>query len=153
VTGPYRAEFLGSSAALTEHKPFWQERCDVRRGGTSSSHGTAARSALHRKWHGSWRASVAERAEREAAMWVVYVIAAAFFVACLAAAYFGVTQREEEGRAVLLSGGAPPPHDGRGRELSADELVLRLEHRIDADIRDISYDLRTPERYQRIYEQ
>lgn len=85
-------------------------------------------------------------------MWVIYLIAAAFFVACLAAGYFAVAQREEERRALGPSGRAPPD-DGRGRELSADELVLRLERRIDADIRDISYDVQTPERHRRVYEQ
>ena len=85
-------------------------------------------------------------------MWVIFLIAAAFFVACLAVGYFGFVQREEEGRALGPSAGASRD-DSRGRELSADELVLRLERRIDADIRDISYDMQAPERHRRVYEQ
>ena len=83
-------------------------------------------------------------------MWVIYVIAAAFFVACIAAGYFGVSQREDEQASGSL-GERTAPDDGRGRSLTADEVVLRLEHRIDAEIRDISYDLQAPERYRQMY--
>ncbi len=84
-------------------------------------------------------------------MWVIYLIAGAFFVACIAIGYFGVRQTKEDGERGLGSSGAGLD-DGEKRALTSDEVVLRLEQRIDEDVREISYDLGAPERFARLYE-
>ncbi len=96
-------------------------------------------------------------------MWITYVIAAAFFLAILAMGYFGIQQREaereHEGDALLAS--APVARPGccplcdapLRRAATSDEVVFEVEHRIDAELRDISHLLRTaPESFGRIFQ-
>lgn len=81
-------------------------------------------------------------------MWVTYLIVAAFFVAFLAMGYFGIQQREEaqqhEGERRLADAPAPrlgacPLCDAPLRRVAtSDEVVFEVEHRIDAELRDIA---------------
>lgn len=98
-------------------------------------------------------------------MLVTLVIAAAFFVAFIAMGYFGIQERERqqqererEGAAVLAN--APDARPGfcplcdapLRRAATSDQVVFELEHRIDAELRDISRLLRSaPESFGRIY--
>ena len=96
-------------------------------------------------------------------MWVTFVIAAAFFVAFIAMGYFGVQereqQREREGAAVLANASVPQPgccmlcNAPLRRAATSDEVVFELEHRIDAELRDIAHALHTaPESFGRIFQ-
>ncbi len=95
-------------------------------------------------------------------MLVTLAIAAAFFVAFIAMGYFGIQEREKEHTpdetAVLAS--RPPARLGfcplcdapLRRAATTDQVVFELEHRIDAELRDISYLLQSaPESFGRIY--
>ncbi len=81
-------------------------------------------------------------------MWVTYLIAAAFFVAFMAMGYFGIQERDEarerEGDRLLADApiarpGACPLCDAPlRRAATSDEVVFEVEHRIDAELRDIA---------------
>lgn len=81
-------------------------------------------------------------------MWVTYLIAAAFFLAIMAMGYFGIQQREaaqeHEGERRLADApaarlGACPLCDAPLRRIAtSDEVVFEVEHRIDAELRDIT---------------
>lgn len=86
-------------------------------------------------------------------MWAIFFIAAGFFVAILAMGYFAVEQGEGERQPERA---APPavaeaaPHLGAcglceaplpGRAATSDEVVFEVEHRIDAELRDIVHAL------------
>ncbi len=94
-------------------------------------------------------------------MWVTLVIAAAFFVAFIAMGYFGIQQREEEREraAEATLAGAPEVRPGfcplcdapLRRIATSDEVVFEVEHRIDAELRDIARALQAaPESFGRI---
>ncbi len=94
-------------------------------------------------------------------MVVTFVIAAAFFAACLAMGYFGIQEREEQRKREEASRleGAPAPQPGHcmlcdaplRRAVTSDEVVFELEHRIDADLRDIAHALHAaPESFARV---
>lgn len=81
-------------------------------------------------------------------MWVTYLIAAAFFVAFMAMGYFAIqereAQREREGDRLLAAvplarpGTCPLCDAPLRRAASSDEVVFEVEHRIDAELRDIA---------------
>lgn len=94
-------------------------------------------------------------------MWVTFVIAAAFFAACIAMGYFGIQDREaqhdREAARRLATAAVPQPgccvlcNAPLRRAATSDEVVFELEHRIDAELRDISHALHVaPESYGRI---
>lgn len=92
-------------------------------------------------------------------MWVTGLITAAFVVAFIAAEFFAVQQREQDAereRARLGDGAAQPGTTSPGftpvHHVTSDEIVHELEHRIDEELRDISYAMRAPERYRQIFE-
>lgn len=86
-------------------------------------------------------------------MWIIFFIGAGFFVAILAMGYFAVEEgegeREAERAAPAAAAGAgaqlgscglcdaPLP----GRAVTSDEVVFEVEHRIDAELRDIAHAL------------
>ncbi len=87
-------------------------------------------------------------------MVVTFVIAAVFFAACIAIGYFGIQEREAqwEREAARRLESAPAPGPGHcplcdaplRRAVTSDEVVFELEHRIDADLRDIAHALHAP---------
>ncbi len=94
-------------------------------------------------------------------MWVTFVIAAVFFAACIAMGYFGIEEREEqrERDAASRLERAPAAQPGHcmlcnaplRRAVTSDEVVFELEHRIDAELRDIAHALHAaPESFGRI---
>jgi hypothetical protein len=92
-------------------------------------------------------------------MWVTCLITAAFVVAFIAAEYFAIQQREEDAereRARLGDGAAQPgtmsPGFSHTPHATSDEVVHELEHRIDEELRDISYAMCAPERYKQIFD-
>lgn len=92
-------------------------------------------------------------------MWVTCLITAAFVVAFIAAEYFAVQQREQDAereRARMGDGAAQPgtlpPGFARATRVTSDEVVHELEHRIDEELREISYAMRAPERYSQIFD-
>lgn len=91
-------------------------------------------------------------------MWVTCLITAAFVVAFIAAEYFAIQQREQDAereRARLEDGAANPGAMfgfSRAPRTTSDEVVHELEHRIDEELRDISYAMCAPERYKQIFD-
>lgn len=96
-------------------------------------------------------------------MWVTYLIAAAFFLAIVAMGYFGIQQRdaEREREGDLLLANAPAARPGccplcdapLRRAVTSDQVVFEVEHRIDAELRDIAHLLHSaPESYGRIFQ-
>ncbi len=94
-------------------------------------------------------------------MLVTFVIAAVFFAACIAMGYFGIQEREEqrEREAANRLDSAPAPRPGHcmlcdaplRRAATSDEVVFELEHRIDAELRDIAHALHAaPESFARV---
>lgn len=94
-------------------------------------------------------------------MWVTFVIAAGFFAACIAMGYFGIQEHEEQREREAASKLASAPATQLGccilcnaplrRAATSDEVVFELEHRIDAELRDIAHALHTaPESFGRI---
>jgi hypothetical protein len=93
----------------------------------------------------------------EDVMWVTFLITAAFVVAFIAAEYFAIQEREQDAereRARLEGGAAPPvaPGFSQARRTTSDEVVHELEHRIDEELRDISYAMCAPERHKQIFD-
>lgn len=91
-------------------------------------------------------------------MWIALVIAGAFFVAMLAMGYFackdlGSEERPERaapeahaGACAVCEGGLP------ARPTTSDQVVFEVEHRIDAELRDIAHALHAhPERLGRMF--
>jgi hypothetical protein len=86
-------------------------------------------------------------------MWAIFFIAAGFFVAIVAMGYFAVQQGEVERRAdrpAPAEAAATAPALGLcwlcdgplpGRAATSDEVVFEVEHRIDAELRDIVHAL------------
>ena len=96
-------------------------------------------------------------------MWVTYLIAAAFFLAIMAMGYFGIQQRDAERERVgdALLANAPLARPGccplcdapLRRAVTSDEVVFEVEHRIDAELKDIAYVLHSaPESFGRIFQ-
>ncbi len=96
-------------------------------------------------------------------MWVTYLIAAAFFLAIVAMGYFGVEQRDAERDAEgdRLLANAPVARPGccplcdapLRRAATSDEVVFEVEHRIDAELKDIAHVLRSaPESFGRMFQ-
>lgn len=96
-------------------------------------------------------------------MWVTYLIAAAFFLAIMAMGYFGIQQRDAEreraGDALLANAplarpGCCPLCDAPlRRAVTSDEVVFEVEHRIDAELKDIAHFLHSaPESFGRIFQ-
>lgn len=96
-------------------------------------------------------------------MWVTMIIAAAFFVAFIAMGWFGFQQREmdRERSAEALLANAPSARPGccplcrapLRRAVTSDEVVFEVEHRIDAELRDIARVLHSaPESFGRIFQ-
>ena len=93
-------------------------------------------------------------------MWVAYLVGAAFFLAFIAIGYFGIQERER-GRAGTDPFADAASVDPRScplcnaplrRAATRDEVVFELEHRIDAELRDIALALHSPpESFGRIY--
>ncbi len=94
-------------------------------------------------------------------MWVTFVIAAGFFVAFIAMGYFGIQereqQREREAETMLANAAVAQPgccilcNAPLRRMATSDEVLFELEHRIDAELRDITHALHTaPESFGRI---
>lgn len=81
-------------------------------------------------------------------MWITFVIFASFVVAMIAMAYFGIQSHDEalQGEGADLQAGAPAAsaaHCGLckaplRRIATSDEVVFELEHRIDAELGEIS---------------
>jgi len=80
-------------------------------------------------------------------MWLTMIIAAILFAGMLAALYFGYQEVEKDRgeRAVAEAVAEPPPLNPwlrpqnpwlRGR--TVDEVVFEVEHRIDADLQEVS---------------
>jgi len=73
-------------------------------------------------------------------MWLTVAVGVFFFVGMIAVVYFGVQQgeqdRAEKAAAEALAGAGIP--DGR----SVEEVVFDLEHRIEADLREVAERLR-----------
>lgn len=95
-------------------------------------------------------------------MWITLLIFCGLFVAMVASLYLEYEdrerQREQEAMAVLAS--APPARPDRcmlcdaplRRARTTDEVVLEVEHRIDAELQAITHLLRTsPEKASRVY--
>ncbi len=84
-------------------------------------------------------------------MWMMILIAAGFFAAIVAIGYFGIqpleAEREREAAPVLAGG--PAVEDDcclacnapLRRSATRDEIVFEVEHRIDAELRDIVHGL------------
>ncbi len=81
-------------------------------------------------------------------MWITFAIAASFVVAMVAMAYFGM---ERQGEAMDRADAALPTGPLAGepgccelcraplrRAVSSDQVVFELEHRIDAELREIA---------------
>lgn len=90
-------------------------------------------------------------------MWITFTIVAAFVVAIVAMAYFGMEGRAEaEPRPIEVSANdldrcglcrAPLP-----RAATSDEIVFELEHRIEAELREIAHALHaSPESFGRLF--
>ncbi len=91
-------------------------------------------------------------------MWITFTIVASFVVAIIAMAYFGMEGRSEP-EALPIE--APVRDPGRcglcrapiPRAATSDEIVFELEHRIEAELRDIAHALHsTPERFGRLFQ-
>ncbi|HEY6006189.1 MAG TPA: hypothetical protein VIV57_25140 [Anaeromyxobacter sp.] len=86
------------------------------------------------------------------------LITAAFVIAFIAAEYFAIQQREQDAereRARLGEGAQPgllSPGFSPAPRATSDEVVHELEHRIDEELRDISYAMCAPERYKQIFD-
>lgn len=86
-------------------------------------------------------------------MWLTMIIAAILFAGMLAALYFGYAEAEKE-RAEKAAAEAvrePPPlnpwlrpQNQWLRKRTVDEVVFEVEHRIDADLREVALLLRRP---------
>jgi hypothetical protein len=86
-------------------------------------------------------------------MVAMYLIVVAFFVALVAIGYFAVVEGEERRGAPLDAlGAAPAGAPGAActacddvarpaRAATSDQVVFEIEHRIDAELRDISHAL------------
>jgi hypothetical protein len=94
-------------------------------------------------------------------MVITFLIAGSFFAALMAIGYFGFQQAEKDrelaGTALYTS--APAAHASScgvcnaplRRAATSDEVVFEVEHRIDAELRDISHALHSaPESFGRI---
>jgi hypothetical protein len=75
-------------------------------------------------------------------MWITFLIVAAFVVAIVAMAYFGIAPQHD---ALLRADGGAAAHGHCGlcqaplrRDATSDEVVFELEHRIDADLCELS---------------
>lgn len=95
-------------------------------------------------------------------MWITFAIAASFVVAMIAMVHFGFDRRDEalDALEAIQPSSTAPGEPGRcglcraplRRSLTRDEIVFELEHRIDAELRDISRALRSaPEGFGRIF--
>lgn len=93
-------------------------------------------------------------------MWIAYAVSAAFFLAILGIGWFAVQDRESEaaradaGGPGLPDAGACAVCDGAqpGRAATTDQVVFEVEHRIDAELRDIAHALHAhPDRLARIF--
>ena len=86
-------------------------------------------------------------------MVAMYLIVAAFFVAVLAIGYFAVADGEKQ-HGVLDALGPTPPAGSQdvactacddvprpARAATSDQVVFEVEHRIDAELRDIAHAL------------
>jgi preprotein translocase subunit SecG len=104
-----------------------------------------------------------KRTREEIMLWVTLVVAGAFFAAFIAMGYFGIQEREaqleRDADAVLAR--APLADPDRcplcsaplRRPASSEEIVFAVEHRIDAELRDIAFALHSaPESFGRIYQ-
>ena len=86
-------------------------------------------------------------------MWITFAIAGSFVVAVVAMAYFGLACRPEPMTADApskLPGADPGAHCSLceaplRRPITSDEVVFEVEHRIDAELRDIARTLHGPE--------
>lgn len=78
-------------------------------------------------------------------MWIVYVVAGAFFFAILGIGYFAVKELESAGGSPAPDAGAPAAAWGDEpspeRPATSDQVVFEIEHRIDAELRDIAHAL------------
>lgn len=76
-------------------------------------------------------------------MWTAFLIIGAFFAAVLAIGYFAVQEGGER-----LGGEAPEPagegFGGASRAATSDQAVFEIEHRIHADLREVTHALRSP---------
>lgn len=97
-------------------------------------------------------------------MLAMYLIVVGFFVAILAIGYFAVQQGEEERGGPLEALGPTAPADDHpaacavcdaprpAAATTSDQVVFEVEHRIDAELRDIAHALQAhPERLGRIF--
>lgn len=83
-------------------------------------------------------------------MWAIYLVAACFFVAIMAIGYFAMQEAEaarEPDAARRASGVAVPAcalcdAPLPVRAATSDQVVFEIEHRIDAELRDIVHALR-----------
>jgi hypothetical protein len=76
-------------------------------------------------------------------MWITFVIVASFVVAMVAMAYFGIQSHDEALQREEAERRADPGQCGLcksplKRAATSDEVVFELEHRIDAELGEIS---------------
>jgi hypothetical protein len=91
-------------------------------------------------------------------MWITCTIVGAFVLALIAVEYFAIQGREEEAHRERARGGDGAAPTGAlalvapDRPVTSDEIVYELEHRIEEELRDITYAMRAPERYRHIFD-
>jgi len=96
-------------------------------------------------------------------LWITLVVAASFFVAFIAMGYFAVQEREEQHGREGAAAPADTPFAKPGkcplcnaplrRPATSEEIVFAVEHRIDAELRDIALALHSaPESFGRIFQ-